>query len=241
MNPQGFFLVLLLLASLRLYAVRLVCQGHQECLLAYFSGKSVDEIYLDQPRGGLPGLKPGQLLRAKKAIFGFAEAARLFWLALREHLENHGWHMSRLEPALFYLRRDKKVIGVLVTHVDDIEGGVHPKYLDNAFYHPSRALEFATNHFKDFIFRGREVKQTPDGHIDISMRNYALSMKRVKVTKEQRQQLEKELTPARWRPTTALPAKGAGSPGNFAATWPTRLTGWCSEARLAPAWPTLFG
>ncbi|CAE7892999.1 RE1, partial [Symbiodinium sp. KB8] len=154
---------------------------HQECLLAYFSGKSVDEIYLDQPRGGLPGLKPGQLLRAKKAIFGFAEAARLFWLALREHLENHGWHMSRLEPALFYLRRDKKVIGVLVTHVDDIEGGVHPKYLDNAFYHPSRALEFATNHFKDFIFRGREVKQTPDGHIDISMRNYALSMKRVKM------------------------------------------------------------
>eukprot|EP00439_Symbiodinium_sp_Y106_P022669 s217_g2.t2 len=163
---------------------------------AYFSGKSVDrEIYLDQPRGGLPGLSSNQLLRAKKAIYGFAEAARLFWLALREHLESDGWKMSRLEPALFYLRRDRKLIGILVTHVDDIEGGVHPKYLDKAFYHSSRALEFATNHYKDFIFRGREVKQTPEGHIDVSMRNYALSMKPIKVTKEQRQQLDRELTP----------------------------------------------
>ena len=56
---------------------------------AYFSGKSVGrEVYLEQPKGGLPGLQPGQLLRAKKAIYGFSEAARLFGLALKEHLES---------------------------------------------------------------------------------------------------------------------------------------------------------
>ena len=66
-----------------------VCAFHCFTLIknAYFSGKSVGrEVYLDQPRGGLPGLQPGQLLKANKAIYGFAEAARLFWLALREHL-----------------------------------------------------------------------------------------------------------------------------------------------------------
>ena len=43
---------------------------------AYFSGRSVNrEIYLDQPRGGLPGLRPGQLLRARKAIYRFCRSS----------------------------------------------------------------------------------------------------------------------------------------------------------------------
>ena len=162
---------------------------------AYFSGKTVErEIYLSQPRGGLPGLQHGQLLKARKAIYGFAEAARMFWLALREYLVSDGWEESRLEPALFYLREGKKLKGILVTHVDDIEGGVHPSCLESAFKKSSKALEFATNHYRDFIFRGREIKQTPDGHIDVSMRNYALSMKAVKIDRVRRKQLEAELT-----------------------------------------------
>lgn len=44
-------------------------------------------------------------------------------------------------------------------------------------------MEFATNHVRDFIFRGREVKQSEAGPIDISMHNYALSMKTVKEPK----------------------------------------------------------
>ena len=69
---------------------------------AYFSGRSLErEIYLEQPRGGLGNFVPGQLLRAKKAIYGFSEAARLFWVALKGHLESDGWVQSRLEPALF--------------------------------------------------------------------------------------------------------------------------------------------
>ena len=68
---------------------------------------------LEPPKGGLPGLEPGRLLKAKKAIYGFAEAARLFWLALKEHLESDGWKESRLEPALFYLRLEGKLRGIL--------------------------------------------------------------------------------------------------------------------------------
>ena len=163
---------------------------------AYFSGKSVDrEIYLEQPRGGLPGLLPGQLLRAKKAIYGFAEAARLFWLALREHLLSDGWVESKLEPALFYLRQQGRLVGILVTHVDDLEGGVNEKVINSAFERSARALELATNHYKDFIFRGREVRQTENNHIDVSMKNYALSMKTVKVDSGRRKELRSELTP----------------------------------------------
>ena len=52
--------------------------------------------------------------------------------------------------------------------MDDIEGGVHPSYLDKAFYHSSKALEFASNHFMDFFFRGCELRQTSEGHADVA-------------------------------------------------------------------------
>lgn len=162
---------------------------------AYFSGRSVNrEIYLDQPRGGLPNLQPGQLLRARKAIYGFSEAARLFWLALRDHLLADGWVESKLEPALFYLRVDGKLRGILVTHVDDIEGGLHPNYLQKAFQKSSQALEFATDSLRSFIFRGREIHQGDQGHVEVSMRNYALSMKPVKIDSVRKKQLDSDLT-----------------------------------------------
>ena len=162
---------------------------------AYFSGKSMArEIYLEPPKGGLPDVAEGQLLQAKKAIYGFAEAARMFWLALKEHLQEDGWEESRLEPALFYYRVKQVLQGILVTHVDDLEGGINPDYLEAAFKKSSVALEFATNHYKDFIFRGREMKQHESGNIDVMMRNYALSLKTVPVQRDRRQQLEEPLT-----------------------------------------------
>lgn len=162
---------------------------------AYFSGKSIErELYLQQPRGGLPGLDGSQLLRAKKAIYGFAEAARLFWLALKEHLEKDGWRESRLEPALFYLRKGEELCGIMVTHVDDLEAGVHPDMVEEAFKHSSLALEFATSHEKTFTFRGREIHQGEHGHIDVTMSNYVRSMKPVKIDKERRRNLEARLS-----------------------------------------------
>ena len=61
-----------------------------------------------------------------------------------------------------------------------------------AFYHSAKALEFATNHIKDLIFRGKKIRQHEEGHIDMSMRNYAFSMKTIAI--EQSQQLDQVLT-----------------------------------------------
>lgn len=164
---------------------------------AYFSGKSLDrDIYLEQRKGGLGNLRPGQLLKAKKAIYGFSEAARLFRKALKGHRESDGWEQSRLEPALFFLRcpSSRQLVGIMVTHVDDVEGGVRPDYVEKAFAKSSRALEYAANHFKEFVFRGREIKQRDAGHIDVSMRNYPLNTKPTKIDKVCRKQLESSLT-----------------------------------------------
>ena len=110
-----------LLCLVAFYKFILISKDVKHC---YFCGKALErEIFPDQPKDGLPGLEKGVLLEARKAIYSFAEAARLFWLALKEHLESDGWVESRLEPAMFYHRDDSgRLNGVLVTRVDDLEG-----------------------------------------------------------------------------------------------------------------------
>ena len=127
-----------------------------------------------------------------------------FWLALREHLISDGWKESVLEPALFYHRDEEGVLnGILITHVDDLEGGVRPGLEEKLFQKSSQSLDFATNHRFSFTFRGREIKQSEKkdehgnvcgGYIDVCMRNYALSMSKITVSKERRAQPEADLT-----------------------------------------------
>lgn len=177
------------------------------------------EVYLEPPRGGLPGVAKGVLLRARKAIYGFAEAARLFWLALREHLLSDGWVESSLEPALFYHRdQSGQLDGILVTHVDDLEGGVRPGCEQRLFQRSAQALDFATNHRFAFTFRGREIKQqekrSPDGEvcggcIDVCMRNYALAMSKITIEKTRRDRPEAELNEEEQK----ILASGAGELG----------------------------
>ena len=73
------------------------------------------------------------------------------WLTLKKHLEADEWAESRLEAALFYYRQGGRLLGILVTYVDDIEGGVHEKYVEKALVRSWKALEFAVNHFRVFI------------------------------------------------------------------------------------------
>ncbi|CAE7206636.1 unnamed protein product [Symbiodinium sp. CCMP2456] len=121
-------------------------------LLAPRPGGTANGFYLDWHHGVLP-------LPARAG-------ASMFWLALREHLQEDGWEESCLEPALFYYRVKQVLQGILVTHVDDLEGGINPDYLEAAFKKSSAALEFA---------------------------NYALSLKPVPVQRDRRQHLEEPL------------------------------------------------
>ena len=102
-----------------------------------------------------------------------------------------------MEPALFFLPDGQsRLVGILVTHVDDVEGGVQQDYVDRAFAKYSLALEYATNHFN---LRGREIKQHDRGHVDVSMRNYSLNTKKIQIDRIRRQQLESSLTEEEFR------------------------------------------
>ncbi|CAK0861813.1 unnamed protein product [Prorocentrum cordatum] len=159
---------------------------------AYFNGQNLQrEVYLEQSRGGLPGLVPGQLLRARKAIYGFAEAARLFWLALRDALLADGWLQSCL-VALFYKRVDGQLKGIAVSHVDDVlVARMKDMQLSDLLPKVLGTFQWKWSELP-FTFRGRELSSDPRGFL-VKMVNYATSLKPIKIPAARRKQLQEDL------------------------------------------------
>ena len=75
--------------------------------------KRKEPLFIRQPREGLPGLLPGQLLLVVRGIFGLANSPRLFWRFLRDSLNKLGFVQSTLDKALFIYYEDHKPILVL--------------------------------------------------------------------------------------------------------------------------------
>lgn len=71
---------------------------------AYLQSQGIKRLLiLRPPRPPPPGISPHDLLRAKGSIYGTRDAGRAWWKKLYSTLVRHGWKMSKIEPALFYL------------------------------------------------------------------------------------------------------------------------------------------
>ena len=81
------------------------------------------EMFMRQPKQGLPGMKPGQLLQLRKAVYGRPDAPRAWYNELSRVLQQEfQFEKSVIDPAMFYLRHPDHgtICGLLVVHVDDV-------------------------------------------------------------------------------------------------------------------------
>ncbi|CAE7911421.1 RE1, partial [Symbiodinium necroappetens] len=80
------------------------------------------DMYMRQPKQGLRGLKPGQLLKLLKPVYGRPDAPRAWYNELARILEQElGFSKCRTDPAMFVLRdEDSRLRGLMIVHVDDV-------------------------------------------------------------------------------------------------------------------------
>ena len=113
-----------------------VSAGDIQC--AFLTGSYLDrdeELFISQPVTGFPGMKPGQLVRVKKNIFGLATSPREWWEDLQDgfrrvtiEVDNviYKFDQCPLDPCIFTLRKAEgegfsgAPIGYVGTHVDDL-------------------------------------------------------------------------------------------------------------------------
>ena len=94
-----------------------VSAGDVQC--AFLAGSYLDrdeELFISQPVTGFPGMKPGQLVRVKKNIFGLATSPREWWEDLQDGFKrvkididniHYQFDQCPLDPCIFTLRQFK--------------------------------------------------------------------------------------------------------------------------------------
>eukprot|EP00435_Cladocopium_sp_Y103_P053328 s859_g17.t1 len=77
-------------------------------------------IFCRQPRGGLPGLNPAQLIEVLAGAYGLGDAPAHWRRSLRKVLLELGYMQSSMDPCLFKVFEGSKLAGLLIVEVDDI-------------------------------------------------------------------------------------------------------------------------
>ena len=89
------------------------------------------KLYFRQPKRGMPGLEPGQLIEILKGVFGLSTSPKLWWMKLSGDLtqmkiafkgETFDVVQNVIDPCCFQFIHQKTgdVRGLLLTHVDDL-------------------------------------------------------------------------------------------------------------------------
>ncbi|WZY94101.1 hypothetical protein YC2023_066430 [Brassica napus] len=86
---------------------------------AFLQGELEDEVYMLPPPGLEGMVKPGNVLRLKKAIYGLKQSPRAWYHKLSTTLNGRGFRKSELDHTLFTLTTPAGIV-VLLVYVDDI-------------------------------------------------------------------------------------------------------------------------
>ncbi|KAL0641314.1 hypothetical protein Bca4012_102595 [Brassica carinata] len=141
---------------------------------AFLQGELEDEVYMLPPPGLEHLVKPGNVLRLKKAIYGLKQSPRAWYRKLSTTLNGRGFRKSELDHTLFTLVGPSGIIVVLV-YVDDliITGS------DKAGIKATKEFLKSVFDIKDLgemkYFLGIEICRSKEG-LFMSQRKYTMDM-----------------------------------------------------------------
>jgi hypothetical protein len=129
---------------------------------AYLNSDIDKEIWIKPPKG--LDIGPGKGLRLKKALYGTRQAARFWWLHLKNILQGMCYSANHYDTSL-YILQDSKKTGVIWIHVDDgIVTGDSVEILKQLEISLEGKLEIKWSNSLDSIV-GVDISRTADAFI----------------------------------------------------------------------------
>lgn len=102
-----------------------------DVMTAFLNSLLHEEVYMKQPEGFEDSLHPDWVWKIKASLYGLKQAPRDWNVVLTKELISYGLEQSQADPVLFTYRREGRVIGAVVVHVDDIILTGTKAFMDN--------------------------------------------------------------------------------------------------------------
>ena len=128
---------------------------------AFLQGKEIErEVYLIPP----PEASDGRTLwKLNKVIYGLSDASRMWYLKVKEVLEQLGMKMSIYDEALFYYKEVGNLCGLIAIHVDDFLHVGNKRFEETVIYKIKELFEISQEHDQFFNYLGLEIAQISEG------------------------------------------------------------------------------
>lgn len=167
--------------------------GFLDFTQAFHSGDAITRtIYATQPREGVPGMKPGQLIKLEKVCYGLVDGPYAWYQHLRKFITTElGYQQSLADPCIFYVcrrRGDQQHLGgIIAVATDDLLHGGDEEHL-RSMEKIKAKYKLGKFQFEHGRFTGKNFETQEDGSVLVHQDHY---------TKEKL--FELELTKARKR------------------------------------------
>ena len=157
---------------------------------AFLQGKEIDRtIYIRPP---VDQRRNGYVWLLKRTVYGLGDAARNWFLTVRDELLKLGCVQSIYDKAVFMYYQQKKLEGLFVMHVDDFIYCGRDRYMENVIKGIRRKFDIGNSKCKNFVYLGWEMTQDRTG-VTISQQEYASEVACAVLSPKRRQQKEEYL------------------------------------------------
>ncbi|OLQ01608.1 putative transposon protein [Symbiodinium microadriaticum] len=133
-------------------------------------------LYASQPKSGIDGLDPEQLIQIISGCYGLNDAPSHWRQTLKEAILALGYQESVLDPTIYFLRTDEVLDGVIAVEVDDLftfSNAVHEErmaQLQERFKFGK--YEVVMESTEGVGFNGRRVRQLPTFDFEVDMTKF---------------------------------------------------------------------
>ncbi|KAK3873855.1 hypothetical protein Pcinc_021147 [Petrolisthes cinctipes] len=147
---------------------------------AYLQGNDIERVVHLRPP---PEYVNGKLWKLKKTVYGLCDAARHWYLRVKDQLLSLGAKVSSLDSALFYWCNSGKVEGIVCVYVDDFLWAGTQEFKQQVINRLSQIFIVGSSETKAFKYVGLNVISNNDGSITLDQFQYASSLKPVTLSR----------------------------------------------------------
>ena len=181
--------------ALRLVLITAACHHWEinsiDFASAFLQGNHIDrEVFLRPPKDICPVHKVWKL---KRCIYGLNDAPRAWYNKVSDELLRTNAVRSTIDQAMYMWYEGSKLIGHLVSHVDDFVFGGEGRWSDTVFGQLKDKFNISSEEKRSFKYVGLNVKQT-NSAIFIDQIHYIESLSEIPLDRERKKNVHLQLT-----------------------------------------------